>query len=314
MLRCLLFTYLLLSLFVVSGTFAQNSTPANTASIEGMLLMLDGETPHVAVHVQAVRGGEVMANTLSDGQGKYRFENLEPGEYRIRCYTLNGYVYYRERKAKKREGQLGNGDIVRVDSGGSLEGIDFRFAPFKKGTWRTYTQFSGLVHNRVREIHRAPDGIFWFGTANGGISRYDGKRFVNFTPEDGLAHNQIWEMHQDPDGVMWFGTEAGGVSRYDGKEFINFTTEDGLAGNWVAAIHCDPDGVMWFGTEGGLSRYDGKEFINFTTEDGLADNFVTSIHRDPDGVMWLGTRLGGISRYDGGEFLNLNTEDGLASN
>jgi hypothetical protein len=63
-------------------------------SIEGKLMMLDGVTPHVAVVVQAIRNRTVIATTLSDGGGKYRFEGLKPGQYKLRCQILGGYVYY----------------------------------------------------------------------------------------------------------------------------------------------------------------------------------------------------------------------------
>jgi serine phosphatase RsbU (regulator of sigma subunit)/ligand-binding sensor domain-containing protein len=310
-LRCVLLTYLLLSLFVVSSTFAQDSTPTNTISIEGTLLMLDDKTPHVAVVVQAIRGGKPVATVLSDEGGKYQLINLKPGTYQVRCYTLNGYLYY----GKDRPTDASHAASLQVRSGSTLKDVDFRFAPFKKGTWKTYTYLDGLGDNHISDIYRDPDGVMWFGTT-GGVSRYDGKEFVNLTTKDGLAHNYVFTIHRDPDGVMWFGTYGGGVSRYDGREFVNFTTEDGLAHHMIMCIHQDPDGVMWFGggllSEGGVSRYDGKEFVNLTTEDGLAANNVHAIHRDPDGVMWFATWFGGVSRYDGKEWVNLTTEDGLA--
>ena len=40
-----------------------------TISIEGTLLMLDDTTPHVAVPVQTVCAGKVIATTLSDERG-----------------------------------------------------------------------------------------------------------------------------------------------------------------------------------------------------------------------------------------------------
>jgi len=166
----------------------------------------------------------------------------------------------------------------------------------------------------------------WFAAGGsqgrGGVSRYDGKEFVNLTTKDGLAYNSVSASYRTPDGVMWFGTEGGGVSRYDGRgvtmgdfpHFVSFTTKDGLAHNWVRAIHRDPDGVMWFGTYGGgVSRYDGEEFVNFTTKDGLVSNRVEAIYGDTDGVMWFGT-MGGVSRYDGKEFVNFTKKDGLAHN
>ena len=305
-------------------------------NIEGTLLMLDDSTPHVAVPVQAICDGKVIATTLSDESGKYQFANLKPSQYQLRCQVLGGYVYYGEERARKPEGQKAgkpkDGIVpdesislsthkpisLRVEQGETLKNIDFRFAPFKKGTWRNYSTLDGLGYNAVNDICRTPDGVMWFATQGGGVSRYDGKEFVNLTTGDGLVHNLVEVIYRDPDGVMWFGT-MGGLSRYDGKEFVNFTPRDGLADSRVSAIHRDPDGVMWFGTEGGISRYDGRgigdfpHFVNFTTEDGLVHNIVYAIHCDRDGVMWFGTN-GGVSRYDGEQFANFTIKDGLASN
>jgi hypothetical protein len=75
------------------------------SNIEGTLLMLDDSTPHVAVPVQAIRDGKAIATTLSDEGGKYRFINLKPGQYQLRCQVLGGYVYYGEEKAGRPEGQ-----------------------------------------------------------------------------------------------------------------------------------------------------------------------------------------------------------------
>jgi ligand-binding sensor domain-containing protein len=134
------------------------------------------------------------------------------------------------------------------------------------------------VSNRVNAMHRDPDGVIWLGT-DGGVSRYDGKEFVKFTPEDGLAHNIVTAIHRDQNGVMWFGTDGCCVSRYDGKEFVNFSIADGL-GHSSVCIHRDPDGVLWFGiggytsdwlTVGGVFRYDARgmgdcpHFVNLTT-------------------------------------------------
>jgi ligand-binding sensor domain-containing protein len=235
-----------------------------------------------------------------------------------------------------------HGDILRVESGKTVRGIDFRFPQFKKGTWRHYDTSDGLASMMVNDIHQASDGTMWFGTryagwpigntvVGSGVSRYDGQEFVTFTTEDGLASNAVTSIYCDQDGVMWFGT-WGGVSRYDGKEFVNFTTKDGLANNLVISVYCDQDGVMWFGTPGGVSRYDARgdsaasssrgmgdfpHFVNFTAEDGLLSK-VVAIYGTPDGILWFRTGGAGVSRYDARgdspHFVNFTTEDGLADN
>ena len=312
---------------------SMNLTLTGAVKIQGTALMLDDRTPHVAVVVQAVvtrRGDpspQPVATALTDENGRYQLVNLKPGWYQLRCQVLGGYVYYRATGDALRVMRYAEEtSVVEEDAGESLyirgrktlENIDFRFAPFKKGTWKSYKYFDGLADNDVHVVHQDADGNMWFGTQSGGVSRYDGKEFVNFTTKDGLAHNNVWAIHEDPDGTLWFGT-AGGVSRYNGKAFINYTTEDGLAHNYVTAIHRDPDGTMWFGTGwldidgGGVSRYDGKEFVNFTTDNGLAHNRVFSIYHAYDDAIWFGT-ASGISRYDGRKFENIRTEGGMMEN
>jgi len=261
-------------------------------NIEGKLLMLDDMTPHVAVPAQVIRNGKVIATTLSDEKGKYRFINLKQGRYQVRCQVLGGYAYYENTKS--------GGEFLEVTSDTTLSNIDFRLAPFKKGTWRNYTYLDGLAGQVVNAIYSAPDGMMWFGTSDG-VSRYDKKGFKTLTIEDGLANNLVMDIDGAPDGTMWFGTATlgfgpgGGLSRYDGKEFKNFTTKDGLARNTVGDIYCTPDGVIWSGMSawgpagGGVSRYDGKTFLNFVTQDGLVHNGVRAICRASDGAMLFGT-------------------------
>jgi len=222
----------------------------------------------------------------------------------------------------------------------------------KKGTWRYYNIFDGLAHNIVNSICQDHSGLLWFGT-HGGISRFDGKDFTNFTIRDGLANNRVWAIYQSNDGIMWFGTENGvscyngesftafgikdglvdngvnviyhtsddslwfgtykGVFRFDGNTFTNITTKDGLVYDEVYSIYEGTDGMVWFGTWNGVSRYSNGIFTNFTAKDGLSNNVVRSICHSPDGYLWFGTQEG-ISRYDGEKFVNFTTKDGLAGN
>jgi len=281
-------------------------------SIEGTVLMLDNITPHVAVPVQVMSDGKVVDGVSTDANGKYRFINLKPGQYQVRCYTPGKYLYFGQKASAAK------GTLLQVERGKTLRNIDFRSVPFKKGIWKHYTIVDGLGSMSVRDIYQDSDGTLWFGTGSftwvkgGGVSCYDGEKFITFTTQDGLAHNAVHAVNRASNDVMWFGT-LGGISRYDGKKFVNFTAKDGLAHNFVRDIYGAQDGTMWFGTLNGASHYDGSEFINFNVQDGLAHGNVFAIHVDSDGVMWFGT-WGGISRYDGKEFVNFTTKEGLASN
>ena len=41
----------------------------------------------------------------------------------------------------------------------------------------------GLPQNSVTCLAQTPDGYLWVGTRRGGLARFDGLRFVKFTPQ-----------------------------------------------------------------------------------------------------------------------------------
>jgi ligand-binding sensor domain-containing protein/serine phosphatase RsbU (regulator of sigma subunit) len=179
---------------------------------------------------------------------------------------------------------------------------------------KNYSSDQGLPIDMMACALIDKKGNLWFGTAGGGISRYEGKSFTNFTTLQGLVNDAVWCIMEDKNENIWIGTYGGGVSRYNGKSFINFNTSQGLADNYVLSILEDRHGDIWFGTlDGGVSRYDGKTFANYSTKQGLANNRVWAIVEDKKGNLLFGTN-GGMSCYDGKSFTTINKQQGLLSN
>ena len=100
------------------------------------------------------------------------------------------------------------------------------------------------------------EGRLWVGTLGGGLSRFDGRKWMSFTDKDGLSGNVVYALALDHNGRLWIGTD-GGVSRYDFRRFTNFKKDDGLFAGAVYAIAVDGAGAKWFGSYGQLSRYEG---------------------------------------------------------
>ena len=107
--------------------------------------------------------------------------------------------------------------------------------------------------NYVFSILAAVDGSVWAGTWGGGVARWDGKTWTNFTVRQGLAGNIVYSMAQDKSGVLWFGTNRG-LSRYDGHGFKNLGVAEGLLDQNVYAVAVAPDGDVWAGTRKGVAR------------------------------------------------------------
>jgi len=249
--------------------------------------------PFVAVEAVPLAFPDAVVQVHSDADGHFRFGNLRPGRYRIRCLVPDGPEYFAR--------------AVEIGAGASEQWVHFKVNPFKKGTWRTFSILDGLADNDVQALYRDGDGVLWLGTASG-LSRFDGSAFENYTTADGLAHDDVRAVWGDGE-MLWIGT-VGGLSRFDGSGFENYTTADGLAHDDVRAIWGDGE-ILWIGTANGLSRFAYADvaagpaaFRTYATADGLPpEAVVRAVWGEGDGTIWFGTQTwpqygGGLYRLD----------------
>jgi ligand-binding sensor domain-containing protein len=174
--------------------------------------------------------------------------------------------------------------------------------------------FGGIA---VRGIVEDKMGNIWFATS-GGLTKYNGKSFTNYTKKDGLVDNNTWCLTIDNLGVIWVGTLEG-VSNFNGTTFTPFNLPKGksdpnrgvTSAKIVHSIIEDSKGNMWFGTNGGAYIYDGKSLTNLSEEDGLCDNNVNAILEDKNGIFWFATSYQSICSWDGKTFTNFTEKDGI---
>jgi signal transduction histidine kinase/CheY-like chemotaxis protein/ligand-binding sensor domain-containing protein/protocatechuate 3,4-dioxygenase beta subunit len=247
--------------------------------------------------------GTIVARALTDEAGRFDFPNLKPGAYQLRAQVLGGSAWCESGRIYFTRSDMSAADFAKLKS------IDFQLAPFKKGQWTTYDSRDGLPSNEIRKFWSdESDGSIWIATM-GGVSRFDGKEFVNFTTEEGLLDDGVFNLWREPSGIWWFCT-ARGVSRYDpaaakgGRPaFRNYTASDGLAVGQIHAVTQTPDGKMWFGSaRSGFSRWDGDKFTTFPPEGTFSA--ILKMTASPDGLVWLGTQQG-LVRFDGTNLVNV---------
>jgi len=229
----------------------------------------------------ALPSDRVVTDAITDDKGAFKFINLKPGSYRVRCHVPGKQICYKD------------GELLLVE-GLPLEKVDFRLAPFKKGTWQNFSYIDDLAGDYVNDIYCASDGAIWFAT-DGGVSRYDGMEFFNLTKQEGLAHDWVDSIAASPDGTLLFATSKG-LSAWDGQSFVKSKLVETMGSRYARPIYRDPEGPLWLGdwNAGGLWRYDGKEVTPVT---GMT-NIVTCFRRDSKGKMWIGTQQG-LFTFDG---------------
>jgi ligand-binding sensor domain-containing protein/two-component sensor histidine kinase len=74
--------------------------------------------------------------------------------------------------------------------------------------WK-YNIEDGLVNNDILNIYQDSRGFIWLCT-RGGLSRYDGSRFTNFTPGNGLATDMINDIYEVKPQQFLVAQNAGG--------------------------------------------------------------------------------------------------------
>jgi signal transduction histidine kinase/ligand-binding sensor domain-containing protein len=169
--------------------------------------------------------------------------------------------------------------------------------------FHTFTEAEGFPSGKwPSSFAEDRNGNLWFGFYLGGLARYAGGRFTEFTSTDGAPGGLITALHVDQQGRLWAGSSQSGLSRIDDPSaarprFTSFNAENGLASNNVRSITEDLFGNIYVGTARGIDRIspDTTRINHYSISDGLAGDFVSTSFRDSKGALWFGTP-NGLSR------------------
>ncbi len=136
---------------------------------------------------------------------------------------------------------------------------------------------NGLGHQYVSSLCVDSLGTVWAGTLGGGLSAWNGTRFVTITMREGLAHDAVDQLIEDDFGHLWLGTRVG-LMRLSlaqlhefiaGKiRFVNGTLigrDEGLLRpnlwtEYQPASAKARDGRLWFCTGSGIAVLDPRRF------------------------------------------------------
>jgi ligand-binding sensor domain-containing protein/serine phosphatase RsbU (regulator of sigma subunit) len=186
------------------------------------------------------------------------------------------------------------------------------FLPVIKLTGQTQKYFfdnysvkKGLSEQKVYTLLQDSKDYIWLGTANG-LSRFDGKKFENFTSGDNLATGGVKCITEDSLGYIWFGHLNGGISRYDGQKFEQVAFDSLKITGDVTGIVQIKD-KLWF-----TSQYNGAIQVDYPVKDiqhlkaklfmgkeGLSDQ-VFGVTKIRDGSLVCVTAVG-LKKYNNEE-------------
>lgn len=169
----------------------------------------------------------------------------------------------------------------------------------------------GIPQSQVHTIVQDKKGFLWFGTDGGGLTRYDGKKFITYTTAEGLSNDLINHLREAPDGRIWASTSKG-VSIFYNKAFEEVPKELApLADLVVYYSYLTGDGSVIFTTFKGAFIYKDNK-LEAVPE--LKDVSTICAYSDDAGNYLFGTGDKGllIKGKEGAKWYT--TEQGLPSN
>ena len=165
---------------------------------------------------------------------------------------------------------------------------------------QTYTVVDGLVGPVVPIIFQDSRGLLWFGSENGGVSRFDGRTFEQFRLEDDLSSGITEQILEDRWGRIWFLTRLpvepeGTLSYFNGAKIETVDV--------ARCMTIDSIGDIWAVNNQGLTHYTSS----FATEHRYneetkvssikstyypfrrtGDVMVNVLFQSKDGTFWIG--------------------------
>ncbi|HEX8961002.1 MAG TPA: two-component regulator propeller domain-containing protein, partial [Geobacteraceae bacterium] len=178
--------------------------------------------------------------------------------------------------------------LLLLSPGVALQRAAAQVLPFE-----SYTVKDGLLSNDIRVITQDADGYLWIGTRDG-VSRFDGRQFVNYTTADGLPSGSIGEIVEDRTAdkkSFWILGSRGVLLRWSPGHSEPVKYDSTLP--WmhrITTICQDHAGTLWAGTEDTLVQIVGDTIRAVSA--GISTRYPDIIKEQGDSVLWITSRSG----------------------
>lgn len=138
-----------------------------------------------------------------------------------------------------------------------------------------------LPCNGIRDLYQDGEGIYWLGSSQDGLFRWDMKHhdFQHFGIESGFLSNTICGILEDNHNNIWVSTDYG-LTRFNKttQYAITYTKDDGIADNEFnrSSSFKDKTGKLYFGGMNGITSFDPDD-LEETLSEKKPDLVINSV-------------------------------------
>jgi len=198
--------------------------------------------------------------------------------------------------------------------GGGLNKVVVKGNPFDqklKFIRYKFEQFNSqsISDNRVYNIFKSKDGLFWIGCYGGGLNNFNTKtgkfkRYpLNSGSDDKFNIENLMSICEDSEGTLWLGSYGGSLTSFDRRKekFKRYSFKEGLSSGVVYGIIEDEKKNLWLSTDNGIFKLNiiTKEIKRFDIQDGLQSLEFSggAYFKDDDNILYFGG-INGLNYFD----------------
>ena len=178
---------------------------------DGDCVFDEGESPLAGVTIRLLdTAGEEVAVTTTDSEGRYRFENIRPGNYTIVEDQPAGFFDGDARVGSAGGDRTGPNRVTRIELGAGVDGRDYDFCE------EPPSSIAGNVFADVDEDCVRDAGEIGIGGVVVRLLDGDGREVARTTTDadgryrfDGLTAGDYTVIEEQPDGFLHGGQRAG---------------------------------------------------------------------------------------------------------
>ena len=147
-----------------------------------------------------------------------------------------------------------------------------------------YNERNGLPTGEANAILQTSDGYIWIGSY-GGLIRYDGTEFRNYSVERKISSSSIRALFEDSMGRLWIGTNDAGVIVMEGDVFTKIPMPEDRSFLCIRDFKEGADGTIYVASNSGLAKITDGVIVPYEAQ-ALRGNTVYSVAIDTYGRVW----------------------------
>lgn len=170
-----------------------------------------------------------------------------------------------------------------------------------------YNERNGLPTGEANTVVQTKDGYIWIGSY-GGLIRYDGSVFYNYSTEGILPTSSVRTLYEDSSGRLWIGTNDAGVFYLENGQLHAVENPNPKTYLCIRGFDEDKDGVIYVASNSGMGEIrDGK--LSAYSDDEISGHTVYSVGVDKYGRVWGALNSGLCAVVKDGQVLRVFSSD-----